>query len=895
MAKGRIEANDIVADNYLSKAIQSATVYEQHLLQITGYIQTILADTIKLGAATGTGDSASIQRLIKLYDEAKVSVNALTEAENTNMKLKAQLQMLINGEADDTIRLRKEIQQLTAQKRTNAEVTQAEIGAYQEAVNKLHQMKRAVLDLLVAEKANTAEAKNLITEYERLNKVVRKAEEGVGQYHRNVGNYASGQRKYNYEMFQMTQIMRELPDFAMSARIGVMALSNNLPQLGDAFRKIATDTKEGTDQMNGYGFAAKTMLKSVFSWQSLMLVGITIAVAYADAIGKWVSSLWSGNNALKVTQDALAKLNEDIDKAGKENINNTITQTTHLRLLIDVLGDENATLKEKKKAQKEINEIAPEYLGNITTENYNTDESVKAIDRYITSLNRKAKAQAVFNKLVKSYEKESDIGTLLTSENQPDSAYEGVLTKEQLSDIRTSGREDIMQKWRSSNLVREGHRAVWVSYKGVKTLMTDPDRFGPMAEEEAVRQVLKDMLNATQKRSASLYAQAQSFGLDISNKKPDKPKTPKKEEEQGHIELENRFQDWYKIQMKYISDSQAIALDMEEIRHNNYLSVKRSDKEIEEETDRHHDEVIRIKISKLEKERLLMIQKFGFDSNIAPIDSEIGRLKSELNLADQSKPKKEKTPANAMKDTANAMVQLGQALDQFLDAQEKRRQQQIERQIDATKRRQDDLKLLASIGSKDAKDSLAIEEKRQAELERKQDQIARRNAKRQLGIAALNSYSAKVGRGDVNATASTISDIATLMGFISALPGFYEGTENVEKSLGKPSIKGKDGYVIRVDGKERVLNPTQNMKIGNMSNEDLAELAYSHRTKSVKSNAPLYNDEIINKLDSVEKAIKSQPIYDTAWNEQEQAIQRTITAGNFVQKELFKTGGVWRK
>ena len=39
--------------------------------------------------------------------------------------------------------------------------------------------------------------------------------------------------------FQLTQVMRELPNFAIDARIGFMALSNNLPMLTDSSKGLS--------------------------------------------------------------------------------------------------------------------------------------------------------------------------------------------------------------------------------------------------------------------------------------------------------------------------------------------------------------------------------------------------------------------------------------------------------------------------------------------------------------------------------------------------------------------------------------------------------------------------------------------------------------------------------
>jgi hypothetical protein len=59
--------------------------------------------------------------------------------------------------------------------------------------------------------------------------------------------------------------------------------------------------------------------------------------------------------------------------------------------------------KKREQAIKSINEISPEYLGNITLENVNTQEVTKSIEKYIEALEKKAYQQAINNKLTDAY------------------------------------------------------------------------------------------------------------------------------------------------------------------------------------------------------------------------------------------------------------------------------------------------------------------------------------------------------------------------------------------------------------------------------------------------------------------------------------------------------------
>jgi hypothetical protein len=53
-----------------------------------------------------------------------------------------------------------------------------------------------------------------------------------------------------------------------------------------------------------------------------------------------------------------------------------------------------------------------------------------------------------------------------------------------------------------------------------------------------------------------------------------------------------------------------------------------------------------------------------------------------------------------------------------------------------------------------------------------------------------------------------------LKSFASTLAGFYEGTDDVGKSLGKPQLSGKDGHIVRVDGKEQIWSAKDRAAVG---------------------------------------------------------------------------------
>lgn len=110
--------------------------------------------------------------------------------------------------------------------------------------------------------------------------------------------------------FQLTQVMRELPNFAISARIGFMSLSNNLPMLIDSFKILK---QQIIDTEGAAGATKKTFAafgKSLLSLNTIMIVASTLLVLFGDDIINWTMSLFESDKATKsYTKSITALLN----------------------------------------------------------------------------------------------------------------------------------------------------------------------------------------------------------------------------------------------------------------------------------------------------------------------------------------------------------------------------------------------------------------------------------------------------------------------------------------------------------------------------------------------------------------------------------------------------------
>ena len=111
-------------------------------------------------------------------------------------------------------------------------------------------------------------------------------------------NSSAGKAKSGFNSLSnsINQLTREMPAFANSLNTGFMAISNNLPMLIDEINKLKIANKElaATGQPTKSVFGQ--LAASLFSFQTLMSVGITLLTVYGSKIVEWAGNLIKGKN-----------------------------------------------------------------------------------------------------------------------------------------------------------------------------------------------------------------------------------------------------------------------------------------------------------------------------------------------------------------------------------------------------------------------------------------------------------------------------------------------------------------------------------------------------------------------------------------------------------------------
>lgn len=167
--------------------------------------------------------------------------------------------------------------------------------------------------------------------------------------------------------------------------------------------------KVATAYTIAYRIALVTLNKGLVSTvKSLRIFRIALINTGIGALLVAVTALIIAFRHMNVERTIAEKKQRLLNNAQKEAAKSVAKEKAQLDSLVKTAKNENLSKEQRLKAIKKLNEISPEYLGNITLENINTDNATSAITRYIEELDRKALAQALQSKKEELFRRAAD-------------------------------------------------------------------------------------------------------------------------------------------------------------------------------------------------------------------------------------------------------------------------------------------------------------------------------------------------------------------------------------------------------------------------------------------------------------------------------------------------------
>lgn len=223
---------------------------------------------------------------------------------------------------------------------------------------------------------------------------------------------------------------------------------------------------------------------------------------------------------------------------------------------------------------------------------------------------------------------------------------------------------------------------------------------------------------------------------------------------------------------------------------------------------------------------------------------------------EQKKKKKEEQ----IKKNFEISKQYAQQTTDFFKKQSDERIALIDKEIEAAEKQADIYRELAANGNINAEQSLAEQERIIAESNRRKEREMKRQQRMELANTIYQTYAGHAAQDPKTALANTIRDASLLQAFISTLPMFYEGTEDTGTGGG---VDGKGGFHAVLHPHERVIPKSLNDQIGNLTNEQLTQIAQQYRNGNLVRQDIAHSSMdlavLVNKLDTLTDVIKHKP------------------------------------
>ena len=235
---------------------------------------------------------------------------------------------------------------------------------------------------------------------------------------------------------------------------------------------------------------------------------------------------------------------------------------------------------------------------------------------------------------------------------------------------------------------------------------------------------------------------------------------------------------------------------------------------------------------------------------------------------------------------------------QVFDKQLDERKELLNEELNDSKTQENELKTLAKERVLFADESLAVEKAKQAEIQKELAKTEKRKQLLAVTESALQLLGSYAQGGSKTPFKDAFSDITKMLGAIQSIQFFADGTESVEGG-----IQGKDSVPAMLMPKERVVDVANNKKIGGMSNDQLADLAFKYRTGRLDQDLPSIklekqrfesNKELIDRVKDVEKAIRNIPEVSIDPHALANFITETIRRQNKVDRKHYKTNEIFK-
>ena len=269
-------------------------------------------------------------------------------------------------------------------------------GSYNALVTQMANLRRAQRNIDYSTEQGKKEYADLAVKISAVNDQLKEMDALNGNFQRHVGDYRGALNNLN---LAMAQVVRELPSLAMSPNMFFMAISNNLPILADQIKALREQNRLAMEQGRKGVSVIGSLVKSLFSWNSVLVLVITALTLFGDEITAWVKSLFKGEEAARDFAEAVEDINGALDTG---DLGKQIADFERLARAYAEVGD---SAEDKRAFIEEYRDEIDKTGIAVTTVNDADNLFITNSSAYIAALKARAQAQAGMTLAAEQYGK----------------------------------------------------------------------------------------------------------------------------------------------------------------------------------------------------------------------------------------------------------------------------------------------------------------------------------------------------------------------------------------------------------------------------------------------------------------------------------------------------------
>lgn len=339
------------------------------------------------------------QRLLELKAKIAEVTNARKQQKAVTDPLAQAQEKLTYAQSEENQQLKlysTQIKEANRISQLRAQIANSAEGSYNRLSAQYELNKIKLNQMSAAEREATDVGKKLEAETNAIYQQMIKLQEATGNYRLSVGHY---QKTWDGLGMSVTQVVRELPAAAVSMNTFFLGISNNIPMVVDEVNRLRRANRALQAQGKPTVNITQSIVKSLFSWNTALVVVLTALSMYGGEIINWISNLFKG-------RAAVISLDEALDNIAKE------LETTN-----DSFGSNIVNLKQLQDEWKNLKTIAEkkQWITDNKTEFDNLGVAINDVtdaenvfvantDAVINALKLRAKAAAAQELASKKYE-----------------------------------------------------------------------------------------------------------------------------------------------------------------------------------------------------------------------------------------------------------------------------------------------------------------------------------------------------------------------------------------------------------------------------------------------------------------------------------------------------------